>query len=215
MDRIVRLNRGPFVGAPRELERIEHTDGLTVLDVREAAEFARGHLPGAFNVPLSGSSFATKAGFVLLPDESVAIFAASRDEAGRAARGLRSIGLFALAGYIDGVATAERLEPIELDELERLLADGRVEVVDVREADERDRGYIAGSRHIPYRLLRAYGDDLPRDRPVVTICESGARAAIAASVLAASGVDARPVLDGGVSSWQARGGTTVEFRRCG
>jgi rhodanese-related sulfurtransferase len=50
---------------------------------------------------------------------------------------------------------------------------------------------------------------------VVTICESGSRAAIAASVLAAAGVDARPVLHGGIPDWQVSGGHTVEFRRCG
>jgi rhodanese-related sulfurtransferase len=56
---------------------------------------------------------------------------------------------------------------------------------------------------------------VPGDRPVVTICESGARAGIAASILAAKGVDARPVLEGGTSEWAARGGQMVEFRRCG
>jgi rhodanese-related sulfurtransferase len=49
----------------------------------------------------------------------------------------------------------------------------------------------------------------------VTICESGARAGIAASILAAKGVPARPVLNGGISDWAARGGQMVEFRRCG
>jgi rhodanese-related sulfurtransferase len=49
----------------------------------------------------------------------------------------------------------------------------------------------------------------------VTICESGARAAIAASVLQAAGFDARPVLEGGIRGWEAAGGQTVEFRRCG
>jgi rhodanese-related sulfurtransferase len=49
----------------------------------------------------------------------------------------------------------------------------------------------------------------------VTICESGKRAAIAASVLHAGGVDARPVLDGGIESWRARGGDLTCFRRCG
>jgi hydroxyacylglutathione hydrolase len=88
-------------------------------------------------------------------------------------------------------------------------------VIDVRELDERDSGFIPGSRHIPYRLLRAYGASVANGRPVVTICESGARAAIAASVLAAAGVNARPVLHGGIAEWQRRGGHTVEFRRCG
>ena len=49
----------------------------------------------------------------------------------------------------------------------------------------------------------------------MTICESGPRAAIAASVLAAAGVDASPVLPGGITDWQRSGGQMVEFRRCG
>ena len=59
--------------------------------------------------------------------------------------------------------------------------------------------------------LRARGCK-EEQRPVVTICESGARAGIAASVLTAAGVDARPVLHGGIGDWT---GHTVEFRRCG
>ena len=50
------------------------------------------------------------------------------------------------------------------------------------------------------------------DKAVVTICESGMRASIAASVLAAAGVEARPVLHGGVNDWP---GGTIAFRRCG
>ena len=96
-----------------------------------------------------------------------------------------------------------------------MLRGGEVDVIDVRELDERDSGFIPGSKHIPYRLLRAYGAAVAGDKPVVTICESGARAAIAASVLAAAGVDARPVIHGGIADWAARGGHTVEFRRCG
>ena len=49
----------------------------------------------------------------------------------------------------------------------------------------------------------------------MTICESGARAGIAASILASKGVAARPVLNGGIADWAARGGQMVEFRRCG
>jgi rhodanese-related sulfurtransferase len=116
-------------------------------------------------------------------------------------------------GYVLG-AGPEQIEPVDLDELESLLEQG-AELIDVRERDERDSGYIAGSRNIPYRLLPTCAAEVPTDRPVVTICESGARAGIAASVLAAQGIDARPVLDGGLTAWAARGGPMVEFRRCG
>jgi len=184
-----------------------------VLDVRPAAAHARGHVHGAFNVPVSGSSFATRAGFILDPMERIVIHGTDEDEAERAARGLRSVGFLELAGYVTHVDTTERLQPVELDELERLLEEGIVQVVDVREKSERDEGYIPGTLHIPYRLLRETGrDGLDTSKPVVTICESGTRASIAASVLAAAGLDARPVLDGGVENWQ---GQTVSFRRCG
>src|SRR5439155_1147031 len=105
--------------------------------------------------------------------------------------------------------------PPEVRPLERLLAADAVELLDVREADERDAGYISGSRHVPYRLVRTCGEELGNGKPVVTICETGSRAAIAASVLAAAGVDARPVIYGGLREWRARGKQTVQFRRCG
>ena len=108
--------------------------------------------------------------------------ASSPAEAADAIRGLRSVGFLELEGYVLG-GGSERIEPVDLDELARLLEDG-VELIDVRERDERDEGYIAGSRNIPYRLLPICGADVPTDRPVVTICESGARAGIAASILA-------------------------------
>jgi glyoxylase-like metal-dependent hydrolase (beta-lactamase superfamily II)/rhodanese-related sulfurtransferase len=214
-ERIVELNRGPFVAAQPNIGPVVEAAGVTVLDVRPAREFAAGHAAGAINVPLSGSRFATKAGFVLSPDEPIVIHARSEADARHAVRGLRAIGLFAIEAYSLDPPSTERYDPVGLDELERLVADDAVEIIDVREADERSSCYIAGSRHIPYRLLRAVGDGVGSARPVVTICESGGRAAIAASVLAAAGIEARPVLGEGVSTWQQRGGDTVAFRRCG
>jgi glyoxylase-like metal-dependent hydrolase (beta-lactamase superfamily II)/rhodanese-related sulfurtransferase len=211
--RVVAINKGPFLGAPSPLVELDEIGAATVLDARPAAAHAAGHVHGAFNVPVSGSSFATRAGFILDPDERIVIHATDEEEAQRAATGLRAVGFLELAGYVAHVDATEQLRPVELDELERLLEDGDVQVVDVREKSERDEGYIPGTLHIPYRLLRELGTDgLDTTKPVVTICASGTRASIAASVLAAAGVDARPVLHGGVEDWR---GQTVSFRRCG
>jgi hydroxyacylglutathione hydrolase len=212
VQRLVALNRGPFVAAPPPLSRREVPPaGAAVLDVRPAAAFAAGHARGAVNVPVSGSSFGTKAAFVLPPDVPVLLHAASAAEADRAATRLHAVGLLDLAGWAEPPAE-ERLDPVTVEELERLLEEDAVEVVDVREADERDDGYIPGSRNVPYRLVGAFADSIGDGKPVVTICESGPRAAVAASVLAAHGVDARPVLEGGMNAWQ---GSTTHFRRCG
>jgi hydroxyacylglutathione hydrolase len=183
--------------------------------VRPTEAYVAGHRPGAITVPVSGSSFATKAAFVLPHDRTLVLDATDEAEAQRAARSLQAVGIFDLAGWREGGGD-ERLEPVSVAELERLLADDSVELLDVREADERDEGHIPGSRHLPYRTARGAAEaGLLDGRPVVTVCESGARAAVAASVLRAAGVDARPVLDGGVASWEANGGETTSFRRCG
>ncbi len=215
MERIVELNRGLFVGRPPELPRVSSPGESVVLDVRPAEQFFASHVEGALNVPVSGSAFATKAAFLLSPEEPIVVHAGSQEEAGRAARGLNSVGFLELEGYLDQPETSARLAPLGLGELEELMSNGAVELIDVREKNERDEAYIPGSRHIPYRLLRASGAALAGERPVATICESGARAAIAASVLAASGIDARPVQNGGVGAWKARGNAVTSFRRCG
>jgi len=215
MERIVELNRGDLLGAQPPLERADSIpNGAIVLDVRPTGAFAAGHHPGAVGIPVAGSSFATKAAFVL-PERPLVLHAADEEEADSASRALQAVALFGVSGWQEG-GGSEQLEPVSLEELERLLADDAVELLDVREADERDEGHIPGSSHLPYRTARSAAEaGLLNGRPVVTICESGPRAAVAASVLQAVGVNARPVLDGGVADWRANGGETTSFRRCG
>jgi len=212
--RIVEMNRGPFLGAPPFAQELaQPPEGAQLLDVRMVSSHLAGHRPGAISVPVSGTSFATKAGFVLDAAQPVCVLAESFDEAQRAIRGLHSVAFFDIAGYLLGGGD-ERTDAVTVDELQALIASG-VEVIDVREKDDRDTGYIPGSRNVPYRLLGTCCPDIPTDRTVVTICDTGPRAVIAASILRTRGYDARPVIDGGMIDWRARGGDTVEFRRCG
>ncbi len=214
MERIVELNRGPFVGAQNEPPELPlPPSDAPIVDVRPLGAFAEGHHPGAVSVPVSGTLFSTKAAFVLDSERPLVVAATDEHEAAQSIRSLRSVGILDLAGYVLGSGT-QKLELVDIDELDDVLAAG-AELIDVREKDERDSGYIAGSRNIPYRLLALDAVELPTDRPLVTICESGPRAAIAASILAARGYDARPVADGGIDAWREAGKPTVEFRRCG
>jgi hydroxyacylglutathione hydrolase len=212
MEQIVELNRGELLGAQPPLGRVDSIpDEAIVLDVRLTKAFAAGHHPGAVGIPVAGPSFATKAAFVL-PERPLVLHASDEEEAERASQALQAVALFGVSGWQEG-SGGEELVPVSLDELERLLADDRVELLDVREADERDESHIPGSRHLPYRTARAAAEaGLLNGRPLVTICESGPRAAVAASVLQAAGLNARPVLEGGVATWQ---GETCSFRRCG
>jgi glyoxylase-like metal-dependent hydrolase (beta-lactamase superfamily II)/rhodanese-related sulfurtransferase len=214
LGRIVALNQGAFQGTPAPVSELPAPpDGSQLLDVRPLDDHLAGHRPGAISVPVSGTTFSTKAGFVLDAERPVTVLAADRGEAERAIDGLRSVAFAELPGYVLGGGD-EVTGSVSVDELEQLVEDGAT-VVDVREKDERDTGYIPGSRNVPYRLMRLCCPDLPTDGPILTVCNSGPRAAIAASILRAKGLDARPVLGGGMDDWLARGETTVSFRRCG
>jgi rhodanese-related sulfurtransferase len=85
----------------------------------------------------------------------------------------------------------------------RLLEDD-VLVVDVREAREFRPGHVPGATNLPLSSLPAWLPELPRDRPVYVICQSGNRSARATALLRGAGVDATNVA-GGTGAWIAAG----------
>ena len=212
--RIVELNRGPFLAAqPRAAELPLPTRGSQLLDVRPVAEHLAGHLRGAINVPVSGASFSTKAGFVLDAAAAVTVVARTADEAQQAITGLHSVAFLDVAGFVLG-AGPETTGPRH-GRRPRRPSRGRRDRRRRSRAGRAGRGIHPGEPQRPVPAAADLLPDLPEDRPIVTICNSGPRAAIAASILRARGLDARPVVDGGMSDWLARGATTVSFRRCG
>jgi rhodanese-related sulfurtransferase len=86
----------------------------------------------------------------------------------------------------------------------RALEDGSALVVDVREQHERDAGHIEGTRHIALGRLTEEAATIPRDRPVIFYCHSGARSTMAADAFAAAGYDATSMA-GGISAWADEG----------
>lgn len=202
-ERLVALNRGPWIGARPPLAPVAPTGDALVLDVRPIELFAAGHIRGAISVALDGGSFATRSAFLLDPSERFLVQAQSHDEAREAERLLSAVGLFNALGYRVNLDAAEPLATVTVPELARLLEESDPQVLDVREEDERTT-IVPGSRTIPYRSVRRIDQDaFDRSRPVYTICESGQRATLAASLLIRQGYDARAVVGGGVRDLQS------------
>jgi hydroxyacylglutathione hydrolase/adenylyltransferase/sulfurtransferase len=85
-----------------------------------------------------------------------------------------------------------------------LLDEGAIQLVDVREPYEREAGYAPGSRHVELSDLTAAAPSIDPAKPVVFVCRSGARSAMAAWSFARAGYDAHN-LDGGMVAWAERG----------
>jgi glyoxylase-like metal-dependent hydrolase (beta-lactamase superfamily II)/rhodanese-related sulfurtransferase len=83
----------------------------------------------------------------------------------------------------------------------------RMQIVDVRERAEFDGplGRIDGSQWIALADLPARSGELARDRPIVTVCRSGARSAQACVLLQKAGFTNVANLAGGMLRWRAEG----------
>ena len=68
---------------------------------------------------------------------------------------------------------------------------GTTILLDVRRPDEREGGFIPGSKHIPLDQLRERLSELPRDREIITYCQSGQRSYNAARILKQRGFRVR------------------------
>jgi glyoxylase-like metal-dependent hydrolase (beta-lactamase superfamily II)/rhodanese-related sulfurtransferase len=186
--------------------------GAILLDSREPADYASGHLRGAVNVGLRGR-FAESVGIVLSPDRDIVLVgdpALAQESKTRLAR----VGFDRVIGQLrnlpsvftqrpDLIQTATRLTGGQLAEL-RSLQPG-LQLVDVRNPGETVDGVIPGAREIPLPALTDSIASLDQRAPVVAYCASGYRSLVAASVLRASGFDDVSDLVGGYGAWQAAG----------
>jgi rhodanese-related sulfurtransferase len=80
------------------------------------------------------------------------------------------------------------------------LSQGDALVVDVREAREYRPGHVPGAQNLPLSVLPVRLPELPKDRPVYVICQSGGRSAQATALMRSVGIDAASVA-GGTGAW--------------
>jgi len=186
--------------------------GAVLLDSREPADYASGHLRGAVNVGLQGR-FAEWVGNVVPADRDI-VLVGDPTRARESKIRLSRVGFDQVVGQLrdlagilaqrpDLVETASRLTVGQLDELLRL--EPNLQLVDVRCPGEVAGGIIPGARVIPLPALTDSIADLDRTALVVVYCAAGYRSIVAASVLRASGFNDVSDVLGGFNAWQAAG----------
>lgn len=103
-------------------------------------------------------------------------------------------------------AFAKPYTNIGVAEAKDLLAGGAT-LIDVRTAAEWRTGHAQQAKHFPLDRLQAGTAGIRKDRPVITVCQSGARSAAAARQLAERGYDVYS-LTGGMAAWRRAGEPT-------
>ncbi len=184
--------------------------GAQILDVRDPAEYAKGHLAGTINIGLGGQ-YATWAGTVLDRAKPIVIVAEPGREQEAAMR-LGRIGFDHVKGYLAGGMEALAARPDLVWPTERISAQMVAEelasaepplLLDVRNPREWNTKHIDGSVNVPLNHLQDRIAEIPRDRRVAVHCAGGYRSSIAASVLHQHGITNLIEMAGGLTAWEA------------
>jgi hydroxyacylglutathione hydrolase len=187
----------PQPAGPEQVRRALES-GEWVVDLRDRVAFCAGHVPGSFSFPLDGS-FASYLGWVLPWGTPVTLLGETPEQVARAQRELVRIGIdrpaAAAAGRPEQWSGARPLACLRRATFADLAAAGqggkgwegeKLIVLDVRRRLEWEHGHVAGAIHIPFSDLPGRAGELPPGE-VWVYCQSGYRATMAASILAARG----------------------------
>ncbi len=187
-------------------------EGQVIVDLRDQAAYAAGHIPGAYYV---GQSAAMWGSWTLPYDRPILLLA--RDEGHAAAawyRGLARVGIDDVRGYLEGgmdawqehglevVATAQ-VTPQQL--AERLAGGSRTPVLDVRGNPAWATGHIAGATHVIGGHVQDRLEEVPApgDEALAVVCNTGFQSTVIASVLERAGRGDVVNVTGGMTAWRA------------
>ena len=191
------------------IEPVAH--GAVILDVRDAADFGAGHVPGALNIGLGGQ-FASWAGSLIPMTAPIAIVAESDERIEEARLRLARVGLENVQGYLAGGMNAWREARLELAlvpqisvaELKELIeTQASLQVVDVRRPAEHESGHVPHAVSAPLAKLREMMPNLNLKPTVQTavICAGGYRSSAATSIMQQAGFANLLNVAGGTKAW--------------
>jgi hydroxyacylglutathione hydrolase len=220
MLKIVERNRGDYTydtapASPVALEpagfQKEMHAGALVIDTRSPQAFGEGHIPGALQVYLRGSAFATRVGFVASPENRLLLVVKDERDLREAIVQLAVVGYDQVIGYLDGGIQSWQEAGLPVQSLEQITVDelhaqrDAFAVLDVRDQGEWDEGHIDGALHIPYYYLEQRLQDLDVRQPLAVTCASGQRSALACSILQRHGFTELRNIIGGMDEWSRQG----------
>lgn len=179
--------------------------GSVLVDTRTMLGYGGGHIKGSLNIG-ARPELSPWAGWMLKFDDRLLLVLEHDEQLEKVVRFLWRVGMTNFAGYLVGGMKAWdnagfEIEPVPqmtVHELKNQRDD--VQILDVRSPDEWEGGHIPGARHFFVPDIRKNLDQFDRGKPVITYCDSGYRASLAASILQREGFQKVFNVPG---SWQA------------
>jgi len=204
----------PAALSPPEVSALRDR-GHVLLDVRSAADFGAGHVPGSLNIGLGGQ-FAMWAGSLLPLNASIVVIADTLAQVDESVVRLARVGIENVKGYLEGGVENWRSARLPVDSIpqvtvnelkEKLATTEDLQVVDVRRPAEYGNGHVPRALNAPLATLDRIAGELPfaKDKPTAVICAGGYRSSAAASLLEKLGFTNLLNVSGGTGAWISAG----------
>ncbi|HLV51659.1 MAG TPA: MBL fold metallo-hydrolase [Flavobacterium sp.] len=178
-------------------------NGLIVIDTRPKSISGKGFIPGSLLIE-NMKTFSTFMGS-LVDYQNQIILVAEENQIEDLTRKLMRIGMDNIYGYFTDVTLQglelQKANIIAIEELKSSLKNKDVQIIDVRSKNEYNNGHIKGVQNIALTALEQNLDKIQKDKPVVIHCQSGARAAMAYSILRKNGFENILNYSGGINDW--------------
>lgn len=182
---------------------------LTLIDTRSPDAFAASHIPGSYNIWLSG--LASFAGWIAAEDASIGLILDSPADLPAAERALVRVGFDWPAAVLAGGVPAWREQGFAVSEARTISArechdrmtHERLRVLDVRDQMEWEQGHVAGAIHTYVGDLSANLPPISRNEPLVVHCSVGNRSGLALSILERCGFTNLYNMLGGMQAWRS------------
>jgi hydroxyacylglutathione hydrolase len=199
---------------PLTVERVQELveAGAQVVDVRPAADFAAGHVPGALSNTLR-PVFATWLGWLADPDRPVVIVRSPDQNPEDIVWEAAKVGFDTLAGELAGGMEAwTRTAPAattSLVDATQVASEADAAVLNIRQGPEFAGGHVPGADNVELGALAYRLAETPTG-PMVVMCGHGERAMTGASILERAGRTGIRVLAGGPDDWSRAAGRHLQ-----
>ncbi|MCE1247371.1 MAG: MBL fold metallo-hydrolase [Firmicutes bacterium] len=203
----------PVPFSPADFKKFYENNNSIILDVRNFCAFCGGHIPGAINIDI-GSNFPTFAGWILPVGKPILLITDCENDMEKALTGLRQVGLDNVAGWLEGGIYNWNLNgypiasipQISVEKLKEDCVRQKAFIIDVRSRREFDSYHLEKAVNIPVPELRTRYSEI-KNEPIIVMCASGQRSAMAAGILRSAGIVNVVNVPGGITAWRAAGYT--------
>jgi len=187
-----------------EFEAAAETTDALILDVRNAADFAKGFIPRSVNIGVRGD-FAPWVGALVIDVNQPLLIVADEGQEEETITRLSRVGFDNVLGFLKGGFKSWTEAKKEVDTVNRISADqfkneleiGKSKVIDVRKESEYEAEHVEEAFSRPLSSINSWFAELKSDESFFLHCAGGYRSMIAASILKARGIHNFKEIDGG------------------